>query len=146
MQKKLLILLTVALVGLGLAQDVGTSTSVPQAPKFQLGLDSLTIAWPSTDDKGGIVNSFGLNLGLGISYRSYFEPLYPGKGSLYWEAGTVLILIPGWVGIGYDYRFNEQFYVGGGVQIAPLVLLTGLLAGLPTWPIYPSIHLGVYIY
>ncbi len=140
MQKKLLILLTVALVGLGLAQDVGTSTSVPQAPKFQLGLDSLTIAWPSSDDKGGIVNSLGLNLGLGISYRSYFEPLYPEKGSLYWEAGTVLIFIPGWIGIGYDYRFNEQFYVGGGVQIVPLALLAG------TWPIYPTIHLGVYIY
>ena len=139
MQKKLLILLTVALVGSGLA--------------LQIGLDTIVVGWFSSDSKGGIISLSGLNTGFGISYRSYFEPLYPGKGSLYWEAGTAVgILFPSYVGIGYDYRFNE-FYVGGGVLIDPLGLLMGSLdpiypiypkIRLPgAWPIYLSIHLGV---
>ncbi|WP_152560790.1 hypothetical protein [Thermus caliditerrae] len=137
---------------LTLAFGFGFAEEGARAPKFQVGLDSVTFGWPSVDAKGGIVNSFGINLGLGVAYRSYFEPLYSEKGSLYWEAGTVLLLNP-YLGIGYDYRFNEQFFVGGGVNIFPLnLLLGGILGGSVgatasvLWSVFPTIHLGVYLY
>ena len=119
--------------GLTFAQDG------PKVPKFQVGLDTPTFGWPSVNAQGGITNSFGINMGLGISYRSYFEPLYPQSGSLYWEAGTFVLILP-YLGVGYDYRFDEKFYVGGGVTFVPLLLLVG------TWPLYPTVHLGVYLY
>ncbi|MGC8904689.1 hypothetical protein [Thermus sp.] len=139
--KKVLVGAFVVFMGYSFAQGVtGDNQGEALKPKFQMGLDSLTIAWPTADEKGGILGSIGINLGLGVSYRSYFEPLYPQRGAVYWEAGTVLLIVPAYVGVGYDYRFDRHFYVGGGVNLAPLALLAG------TWPIYPSIHLGAYLY
>lgn len=133
MKRGLFFLVLLVALGFGFAQEAS------KAPKFQVGLDSLTFAWPLANPEGGITSSIGLNLGLGVSYRSYFEPLYPQKGSLYWEAGTFALLLP-YAGVGYDYRFNETFYAGGGVTFLPWALLLG------AWPVYPTIHLGVYLY
>jgi hypothetical protein len=148
MQKlvKLLILMSLLLgFGLSLAQ------TAPRSPKFQVGLDTVGIGWPSTNDKGGVLNVLGFNLGLGLVTEVICE-VYPEKGSVYWEVGTVALLDP-YLGIGYDYRFNEQFYVGGGVNVFPLhLLLGGLLGGgaglaaFSLWSIFPTIHLGVFLY
>ena len=135
------LVLAVALWGLAFAEQGG-------APKFSIGLDSPTFAWVSADEQGGITSLIGFNVGLGFSYRSYFEPLMPRQGSVYWEAGTILLLDP-YVGAGYDYRIDEQIYVGGGVDIFPLNLILGA-AYLGPYAAYlsimPSIHIGFYLY
>lgn len=137
---------------LALVLGVASAEATAKVPKFQVGFDSITFGWPSVDAKGGVTSSFGINVGLGITYRSYFEPLYPESGALYWEAGTVILLDP-FVGIGYDYRFNENLYVGGGVTFFPLHLVLGGLAGggvgvglSALYSIFPNVHLGVYLY
>jgi len=133
MKKIVCLLLLVLGMGLGFAQEGN------RVPRFQVGLDSLTIAWPTANAKGGVTSSFGLNLGLGVTYRSYFEPLHPGRGAFYWEAGTMVLVLP-YLGVGYSFRINESLYVGAGLNAYSALLLAG------TFPIYPSIHLGVYFY
>jgi len=144
--KALVVVVLMLLLGIGMAQ--GTS----RVPKFQVGLDTVILGWPSVDAKGGVVSTLGINVGLGVAYRSYFEPLYPEKGSAYWEVGTIVLLDP-YVGVGYDYRINEQFYVGGGVNVFPLHLvgfsfLGGSLGtGLGIlYSVFPNIHLGMFLY
>ncbi len=90
----------------------------------------------------------GFNLGLGFSYRSYFSPLMVKQGSMYWEAGTVILVDP-YVGVGYDYRFSEEIYAGGGVDVFPLNLVLGA-AYLGPYAAYlsivPNVHVGFYLY
>ncbi len=60
----------------------------------------------------------GINLFLGYTKRNYFGKGLPGKGGAgYFEYGTVAILCP-YIGIGYDYRFNDSFMVGIGLPDA----------------------------
>ena len=141
MRKMFLAFLMVGVLGFALAQQQG-------APKFSVGLDSPVFAWVTTDENGGITSLFGFNLGLGLSYRSYFEPLQVKKGSTYWEAGTILLIDP-YFGIGYDYRFTEEIYAGGGIDIYPLNLLFGaeLFGPFAAYlSIVPNIHVGFYLY
>ncbi len=137
---------------LALVFGFGMAEGNPRVPKFQVGLDTVALGWPSADEKGGIVSTLGINLGLGIAYKSYFEPLYPEKGSLYWELGTILLIDP-YIGVGYDYRINEMFYLGGGVSVYPLHLIGLSLAGGGLgatlgflYSVFPHIHFGVYLY
>lgn len=64
----------------------------------------------------------GVNPGLGLAYRGFFEPLYPEKGAAFYEASTVLLLDP-YLGIGYAYRLGEQAYVSVGLSFFPFHLL-----------------------
>ena len=137
-----LLLFVVVFWGLALAKEGRT-------PKFSVGiLDTPVFAWVSTNEQGGVTSLMGFNLGLGIHYRSYFEPLLPEKGSVYWEAGTILLIDP-YFGVGYDYRFNESVYAGAGVDILPLHFILGASYLGPYaafFSIIPSIHVGFYLF
>ncbi len=119
----------------------------PKVPKMSVGLDMLTFAWVNANEQGGVSSATGLNLLLGVTHRSYFEPLYAGKGSGYWEVGTIVLVDP-FVGAGYDYRPNDMIYFGGGIRIFPLHLF--LLSDYPgynlLYTVSPTIHVGFYLY
>jgi hypothetical protein len=92
--------------------------SSPYYAKNSIGLDSPFIGWlnPNMIDKetGGKISDLGINLGLGISYRRYFEPLKTDTFNPYFALGTFAIIIP-YVGIGADYVWGNGFYLGGGL-------------------------------
>jgi len=86
--------------------------------KNTIGLDSPFVGWlnPNLVNKetGPIVSNLGINLGLGVSYRKYFEPVKTNQFNPYWAAGTFAVIIP-YLGIGGDYYWNNGFYFGGGI-------------------------------
>jgi hypothetical protein len=86
--------------------------------KNSVGLDSPFIGWinPNLVDKqsGQVVSNLGINLGLGVSYRRYFEPVQANQFNAYWAAGTFAVIIP-YLGIGGDYVWGNGFYLGAGL-------------------------------
>lgn len=86
--------------------------------KNSIGLDAPFLGWlnPNLVDKqsGQKISNLGINLGLGVSYRRYFEPVQTNQFNTYWCAGTVFVLIP-YIGIGGDYVWDNGFYLGGGI-------------------------------
>jgi hypothetical protein len=68
----------------------------------------------------------GINVGLGISHRAFFEPLKTNAWNMHWDIGTIVLVLP-YVGIGTDYVWDNGWYVGIG-----------------TFYIIPEIHAGVY--
>ena len=137
MRKLLVLVVAVVALGFVFGQEA-------QQPKFSVGLDMPTFAWVKSNANGEIQSLFGINLGLGVTYRSYLTPLAIESGSIYWEAGTILLIDP-YIGGGYDYRINEMLYVGGGLDIYPLNAFLGWGYGLFT-AFIPNLHLGVYIF
>ncbi len=87
----------------------------------QIGFDFPTVAKVNHNESGEIVSLLGANMGLGISYKRYFQPLQPNKINPYWGVGTIAILVP-YVAVGVDYAMDNGFYIGGGlVYLAPEV-------------------------
>ena len=86
--------------------------------KNSIGLDFPTIGWlnPNLVDSqsGQKISNLGINYGLGISFRRYFEPVQTNKFNPYWAAGTVVLIIP-YLGVGVDYVWDSGFYLGGGI-------------------------------
>ena len=85
--------------------------------KNSVGLDAPLVGWlnPNLIDKSGpIISNLGVNYGLGISYRRYFNPVQTNQFNPYWAAGTVALIVP-YVGIGGDYVWDSGFYFGGGL-------------------------------
>jgi len=85
--------------------------------KNSVGLDAPLVGWlnPNLIDKSGpIISNLGVNYGLGISYRRYFNPVQTNQFNPYWGAGTVALIIP-YLGIGGDYVWDSGFYFGGGL-------------------------------
>ena len=60
---------------------------------------------------GRITSAFGVNLGLGISYKGYFNPVRTNRFNPWWGIGTVALIVP-YVGIGVDYVWDNGFYAG----------------------------------
>ncbi|MBN1621281.1 MAG: hypothetical protein JW871_01670 [Endomicrobiales bacterium] len=90
---------------------------------MSLGLDFPLVGWTSTNENGEIKKIIGINGGVGVSVKSYFEPPKYGKFNTYLSYGTVLLVVP-YVGVGGDYVFNSGFYIGAGlIWIAPEVHL-----------------------
>lgn len=90
----------------------------PAVAKNTIGLDAPLIGWlnPNLVDNtsGSKISNLGINYGLGVSYRKYFEPLKVDTFNPYWTVGTVAIIIP-YIGIGADYVWSNGFYLGGGI-------------------------------
>lgn len=90
----------------------------PAVARNTIGLDAPFIGWLNPnmiDQQGGSkISNLGINLGLGVSYRRYFEPLRTNTFNPYFALGTVAIIIP-YLGIGADYVWSNGFYLGGGL-------------------------------
>ena len=86
--------------------------------KMTLGLDAPLIGWLNPNlvnkESGETISNLGINWGLGVSYRKYFEPVQTNQFNPYWEAGTFFIILP-YIGIGGDYVWSNGFYLGGGI-------------------------------
>lgn len=86
--------------------------------KNTVGLDAPVVGWlsPNLVDKtsGQVISNLGVNWGLGVSYRRYFEPLRTNQLNTFWAVGTVALIIP-YIGIGGDYVWDNGFYLGGGI-------------------------------
>ncbi|MEM2368643.1 MAG: hypothetical protein QXQ50_10470 [Candidatus Bathyarchaeia archaeon] len=66
------------------------------SPTLVIGLDFPTIGWVRYDKDGAIRGTWGFNLGLGISSRTYTakDGLQPEKLNFFWGWGTLAILFP----------------------------------------------------
>lgn len=84
-----------------------------------IGLDAPLVGWlnPNWVNKEAnteTISNLGINWGLGVSFRKYFNAVKTNQFNPYWEAGTVLVIIP-YLGIGGDYVWSSGFYLGGGL-------------------------------
>ncbi|MFC1767309.1 hypothetical protein ACFLZ2_01995 [Candidatus Margulisiibacteriota bacterium] len=90
----------------------------------QTGLVILDLPGLSAVDRNenNEITSFtGVNLGLGISHRSFFEPVKANQWNNSWDIGTVALLIP-YVGIGTDHVWENGWYFGvGTIYIIPII-------------------------
>ena len=109
MLKKVTIMLLVVMVLSSVA-----FCATPKKKTMSIGLDQPMLGWLQSNDKGEIEANLGINLGLGISYKRYFEPLKAGQFNTYWSAGTFVLVFP-YVGIGGDYVWDNGWYLGGGL-------------------------------
>lgn len=86
--------------------------------KHSAGLDLPNFGWNQYQD-GSIKSVLGFNVALGISYRSYFEPVEEGKFNWAYDVGTLGLVLP-YAAIGGDYQTDGQFYIGAHVGAAAL--------------------------
>ena len=70
--------------------------------------------WVNQESNSQTLSNLGINLGLGVSYKKYFEPAKTNQFNAYWAAGTVAVIIP-YLGIGGDYIWDNGWYLGGGL-------------------------------
>jgi hypothetical protein len=94
-----------------------------RAFKYSIGIDGPCFGWLQRNSSGQVEADLGVNLGLGISYKRYFESLKfnrdfdPSKTeniSPYWAIGTYSLILP-YAGVGIDYAWNNGFYLGVGL-------------------------------
>jgi len=74
-------------------------------PSWMIGLDLPTLGWPTYDQEGALRSVWGLNLALGLSFRSFTadDGLEPGRFNFYWGWGTSLLFLPTYFEIGAMY-------------------------------------------
>ena len=122
--------------------------SEPSSYKFSIGLDHLLLGFLQRDPRGTVEANLGISMGLGISYRRYFDGLKfnsdfdPGsteKFSAFWEIGTFAIFQP-YGEIGVDYAWTNGFYLGAGLIVSSAIRYVG-----PGYVGYigPEIHGGL---
>jgi len=86
---------------------VGVLAYASPKPSWMIGLDLPTIGWPRYDENGALKRVWGLNLGLGLSFR-YFtaeDGLQPGRFNFYWGWGTIFLFLPTYFEVGAMYPF-----------------------------------------
>ena len=97
--------------------------------KYSAGLDNPFIGLLLRNSSGQIEADLGVSLGLGISYKRYFEHLKfnrdfdPAKienFSFFWEIGTYALILP-YGGLGFDYAWDNGFYLGAGLEASSAI-------------------------
>lgn len=86
--------------------------------RHTLGLDLPTFGWNQYRD-GGLKSILGFNGTVGISYRSYFQPVEEDKFNLAYDVGTLGLVLP-YATIGGDYQSEGDFYAGIHIGVASL--------------------------
>ncbi len=81
--------------------------------RYSAGFDLPTFGWVRMDGRG-IDSVLGINLGLGVSYKKYFQPAVPGQFTGSWGIGTVAVALP-YATIGGDYQWDNGWYAGGNI-------------------------------
>lgn len=79
-----------------------------------IGIDHPFLGWFGYNDKKEIISDYGINLEIGVSLKSYFNPLKADEFNMYWCVGTFVLIIP-YIGIGGDYVWSNGFYLGAGL-------------------------------
>ena len=90
------------------------------------GLHAPVYGEAKLDVFGNITGWTGPNLGLGWTWKTYFNPLELQKINFYYEIGTNIVILP-YIGAGFDYALvlqnNQTLLVGAGVSASPLTVL-----------------------
>jgi len=119
MKKAGLVLLMVSLVlaFVSFGTWAGTETEVSK-PHTIFGFSLPTIGGASYNEVGNIKSMFGLNIGLGISYRQYFGTgLQPNQFNGFWGVGTFILIIPYW-----EFGVTYPIPLAGGRQLLDIDL------------------------
>lgn len=92
-------------------------TDVRSETLFSVGITSPVVGSAQTKYFGETkytTSISGINWCLGYTKRNYFGKGLPGNGgAAYFEYGTIAILCP-FLGIGYDFRIDDNLLVGIG--------------------------------
>lgn len=84
-----------------------------------LFLDLPVLSMVHHDANKQVTSFTGVNGGLGLSHRMYFEPLKTKDWNMSWEIGTIFLLLP-YIGVGADYVWDNGWYLGiGTIYIIP---------------------------
>ncbi|MEM1684296.1 MAG: hypothetical protein QW650_08020 [Thermofilum sp.] len=136
-----------AAIGLAVVTAVWGLAQVRPSPTMVIGLDFPTLGWVRYDKDGAIRGTWGFNLGLGISSRTYTakDGLQLEKLNFFWGWGTLAILVP-YLEIGATYAFpmdtDKLFCVSAGGIVA-FAGLVAALAGYPLpWWVYPAPYIS----
>jgi hypothetical protein len=116
--------------------------------KYSVGLDNPFFGFLQRNSSGQIESDLGVSLGLGISYKRYFEhlkfnsdfdPAKIEKFSFFWSIGTYALILP-YAGVGFDYAWDNGFYLGAGLVASSAIRYVG-----PGYVGYvgPEIHGGL---
>jgi len=116
--------------------------------KYSVGLDNPFFGLLQRNSSGQIEADLGVSLGLGIAYKRYFEHLKfnrdfnPAKienFSFFWAIGTYALIMP-YAGVGFDYAWDNGFYLGAGLHASSAIRYVG-----PGYVGYvgPEIHGGL---
>jgi hypothetical protein len=143
MHKKIILIL--ALMVLICAPAFCADTS---AFKYSVGLDNPFFGFLQRNSSGQVQSDLGVSLGLGIAYKRYFDslkfnsdfdPAKIEKFSFFWAIGTYALVLP-YAGIGFDYAWNNGFYLGAGLVVSSAIRYVG-----PGYVGYvgPEIHGGL---
>lgn len=81
--------------------------------RYSAGFDLPTFGWVRMDGRG-VDSVLGINLGLGVSYKKYFQPAVPGQFTGAWGIGTLALALP-YATIGGDYQWDNGWYAGGNI-------------------------------
>jgi hypothetical protein len=81
--------------------------------RYSAGFDLPNFGWVRMDGRG-VDSVLGVNIGLGVSYKKYFQPALPGQFTASWGVGTFGLILP-YATIGGDYQWDNGWYVGGNV-------------------------------
>lgn len=133
----LLVLITVP----GLCADT-------RAFKYSIGIYAPCFGLLQRNSSGQVVADMGVNLGLGITYKRYFESLKfnrdfdPSKTetlSPFWAIGTFAVIFP-YAEVGVDHAWDNGFYLGLGLMVSSAIRYVG-----PEYVGYvgPEIHGGL---
>ena len=94
----------------------GLSFAALEDKKIESGLlflDLPVLSMVHHDANKQITSFTGVNGGLGLTHRMYFEPLKVKDWNMSWEIGTLFILLP-YIGVGADYVWENGWYLGVG--------------------------------
>ena len=141
--KKLVVIALVLLIFSGAAFCADT-----RAFKYSIGLDNPFFGFLQRNSSGQVEADLGVSLGLGISYKRYFDslkfnrdfdPAKIEKFSFFWEIGTYALILP-YAGVGFDYAWDNGFYLGAGLVASSAIRYVG-----PGYVGYvgPEIHAGL---
>jgi hypothetical protein len=118
--------------------------------KYSVGLDNPFFGFLQRDPSGKVQANLGVSLGLGIAYKRYFDglkfnsdfdPAKIEKFSFFWEVVTYALIFPS-AGVGFDYAWDNGFYLGAGLIASSAIRYVG-----PGYVGYagPEIH-GGYLF
>ena len=92
-------------------------------PKMQAGGFETLVGWNKYTPSGYFDYSVGVNWGLGVTFKKYFNYIHYNNWNTYWHAGTIALIAP-YAGVGVDYVTKDWY------------------AGIGTFWIAPQIHVG----
>ncbi|MCT7995710.1 hypothetical protein [Laspinema olomoucense] len=81
--------------------------------RYSAGFDLPNFGWVRMDERG-VDSVLGINVGLGVSYKKYFQPAVPGQFTGSWGVGTLAVVLP-YATIGGDYQWDNGWYAGGNI-------------------------------